>query len=154
MGSDYSIETEGGKHYIRVNGKSREIVVYPAMWSRQNSRIPNNVVAVSDKLLKYALPKADSVIRDQLNGKKSSSPISSGNLIQTEEYALGSRAVFNNDGQDQIGMTYVEIWDYLSQDTEDADEIIAITHLVFKALGYLDIKKAVDESKKSVYSIS
>ena len=27
--------------------------------------------------------------------------------------------------------------------------IIAITHLVFKALGYLDIKKAVDESKKS-----
>lgn len=129
MGSDYSIETEGGKHYIRVNGRSREIVAYPAMWSRQNSRIPNNVVAVSDKLLKYALPKADAVIRDQLNGRKSNSSISSGNHIQPEEYVRGTRAVFNNDGQDQIGMTYAEIWDYLLQDTEDADEIIAITNL-------------------------
>lgn len=129
MGSDYSIETEGGKHYIRFNGRSREIVAYPAMWSRQNSRIPNNIVAVSDKLLKYALPKADAVIREQLNGRKSSSSISSGTLVQPEEYVQGSRAVFNDDGQDQIGMTYVEIWDYLLQDTEDADEIIAITQL-------------------------
>ena len=90
MGSDYSIETEGGKHYIRFNGRCREIVAYPAMWSRQNSRIPNNVVAVSDKLLKYALPKADAVIREQLNGRKSSSSISSGTLVQPEEYVQGS----------------------------------------------------------------
>ena len=30
------------------------------------NKIPSNVITVSDKLLKYALPKADAVIREQL----------------------------------------------------------------------------------------
>lgn len=64
--SEYAIESDGRKHYIETNGKRREIMVYPAMWSDNNSRISRNVVAVSDKLLKYALPKADSIIREQL----------------------------------------------------------------------------------------
>ena len=41
----------------------------------------------------------------------------------------GLRAVFNSDGQDQIGMTYTEIWDYLMQDTDDPDEIATIASL-------------------------
>lgn len=66
LGSDFQITSIGETHYIKTNIIEREIIVYPAMWSEHNSRIPKNVVAVSDKLLKYALPKADSVIREQL----------------------------------------------------------------------------------------
>ena len=129
MGSDYCIESTGEKHYIRTNGKIKEIIAYPAMWSIYNRRIPNDVVAVSDKLLKYALPKADAVIREQLSGRRTSAPRSSAGQPQSTESVPGLRAVFNNDGQDQIGMTYVEIWDYLRQDTEEDDEISAITRL-------------------------
>ena len=67
LGADYSIEADGKNHYICLNGKKREIIAYPAMWSTQYIRITTDgVVAVSDKLLKYALPKADSVIREQI----------------------------------------------------------------------------------------
>lgn len=66
LGSDYKIETDGKKHYICANGNAREIIVYPAMWSKHNRRIPKATVAVSDKLVKYALPRADAVIREQI----------------------------------------------------------------------------------------
>ena len=128
MGSDYSIESFGGKHYVRINGKRTEIIAYPAMWSMQNSRLPNGAIVVSDKLLKYALPKADATIRDQLFGNSSSASSSIGS--QTPLMGnVGMHAVFNNDGQDQIGMTYAAIWDYLLLDTNDADEIEAIMYL-------------------------
>lgn len=66
LGADYSITSDGQKHYIHANGKWCEIVAYPAMWSEHNIRIPDGTVAISDKLLKYALPKADTIIREQL----------------------------------------------------------------------------------------
>ncbi|MSV23732.1 DEAD/DEAH box helicase [Selenomonas sp. WCA-380-WT-3B 3/] len=66
LGAEYSIEADGKKHYISIGGKKREIIAYPAMWSTQYIRLTTDgVVVVSDKLLKYALPKADSVIREQ-----------------------------------------------------------------------------------------
>ncbi len=129
MGSEYCIQSSGGKHYIQANEKSKEIIAYPAMWSKQNSRIPQNVIAVSDKLLKYALPKADAVIRAQLNGGNASFSSNSESQALNDEPVPGLVAVFNDDGQDQIGMTYSEIWDYLLQDTEDDDEIACITYL-------------------------
>ena len=129
MGSDYSIESSGGKHYIRANGQYKEIIAYPAMWSTQSQWIPYGAVAVSDRLLKYALPKADSVIRDQLSGIRTSIPSGLEAQPQSERPMPGLRAVFNSDGQDQIGMTYTEIWDYLMQDTDDPDEIATIASL-------------------------
>lgn len=66
LGADYKIISDGMKHYIRIDGIIREIVAYPAMWNERSSLIPSNVVSVSDKLLQYALPKADSVIRAQI----------------------------------------------------------------------------------------
>ncbi len=65
-GSDYQIESDGRKHFVRTNRSKREIVVYPAMWNPRNGRIPPGTVSVSDILLKYALPFADKIIRDQL----------------------------------------------------------------------------------------
>lgn len=65
FGSDYRIESREQQHYLIKNGKSHRIMVLPAMWSKHYSEIPSNVITVSDKLLKYALPKADSVIREQ-----------------------------------------------------------------------------------------
>ena len=129
MGSNYSIESAEGKHYVRADGNRKEIIAYPAMWNVHNARIPYNVVAVSDKLLKYALPKADAVIRDQLSGKTAGNPSDLVAQTHTPQCRPSLRAVFNNDGQDQFGMTYAEIWDYLLQDTDDADEIAAIIQI-------------------------
>ena len=36
---------------------------------------------------------------------------------------LTQTAYFNNDGQDQSMMSYDEIWNYLSQDTEDEEQL-------------------------------
>jgi len=66
LGSEYGIKGDGEKHFIYANGSISEIVAYPAMWNAHGRQIPNGVVAVSDKLLQYALPKADSVIREQI----------------------------------------------------------------------------------------
>ena len=66
LGSDYKIETRDEKHYLVSPQGNWEIVAYPAMWNRRNHKIPYGVIAVSDKLLTYALPLADSSIREQI----------------------------------------------------------------------------------------
>ena len=66
LGSDYKIESREGQYFLIENGKLHKITVLPAMWSKYYSEIPSNVITVSDKLLKYALPKADAIIREQL----------------------------------------------------------------------------------------
>ena len=66
IGSDYKIESHERQHFLTENGISHKIMVLPAMWIKHYSEIPLNVITVSDKLLKYALPKADAIIRKQL----------------------------------------------------------------------------------------
>lgn len=66
LGSDYRIESHDQNHYLIENGRSHSIMVLPAMWSKRYCKIPPNTITISDKLLKYALPKADAVIREQL----------------------------------------------------------------------------------------
>jgi hypothetical protein len=64
LNAEFSIEGDGRKHYVLINEKKREIYVYPAMWSKANAQIPLGAISVSDKLLKYALPKVDYLIRN------------------------------------------------------------------------------------------
>lgn len=66
LGSGYRIDADGQQHFLIENGISHKIMVLPAMWSKRYCKIPPNTVTISDKLLKYALPKADAVIREQL----------------------------------------------------------------------------------------
>ncbi len=66
MGAEYKISSDGSRHYLEYNNQKREIVAYPAMWNNTNDNIPLESISVSDNLLKYALPKADSVIRQQM----------------------------------------------------------------------------------------
>ena len=66
LGSDYIIESDGMQHYIKYDNIKRKIIVYPAMWNEKSKLIPDDTVSISDKLLQYALPKADSVIRSQI----------------------------------------------------------------------------------------
>ena len=65
LGSDYRIESREQQHYLIENSRAHRIMVLPAMWSKHYSEIPSNVITVSDQLLKYALPKADAIIREQ-----------------------------------------------------------------------------------------
>lgn len=135
MGSDYCIESSGNKHFVLLAGSKREIVVIPSMWNERNSLVPNGVIVVSDKMLKYALPKADSQIREQLSGDGSSHKDSSSLQLPTKKKTstkstvVGVRAVYNNDGLNQDARSYAEIWDYISSDTETDTEKRLIAEL-------------------------
>ena len=66
LGADYAIESDGEKHYIKSGNSRKRIIAYPSMWNEKSNLIPEGTIAVSDKLLKYALPKAEAMIRLQL----------------------------------------------------------------------------------------
>ena len=64
--SDFDIVFTDEKIYgIRGNIK-REIYVYPAMWNEDDILIPDNAIAVSDKMIINSMPKAYSKIRVEL----------------------------------------------------------------------------------------
>lgn len=66
LNAEFSIIGDGQKHYVQVGSQKKEIVAYPAMWSEYSRMLPRSGVAVSDKMLKYALPKVDAIIRGVL----------------------------------------------------------------------------------------
>lgn len=66
LGSDYKIIEKDSKHYVMTEGRQMEIIAYPAMWNEDSELIPQGVIAISDLMLKYALPKADSIIHASL----------------------------------------------------------------------------------------
>lgn len=66
LNAEFKIIGTGTKHYIKTANQQREIVAYPAMWSEYSDLLPRGAVAVSDKLLKYALPNVDALIRTKL----------------------------------------------------------------------------------------
>lgn len=53
-------------------------------------------------------------------------------VVPPAEDILTQTAYFNNDGQDQSMMSYDEIWNYLSQDTEDEDQLELIQTIASK----------------------
>lgn len=65
FGADYVIKSDGTKHYVCYEGMKKVITVYPAMWNPADKISPAEIV-VPDKLIKYALPKADAIIRSQM----------------------------------------------------------------------------------------
>lgn len=67
MGAEYRIVGNGLKHFVEWRNKKCGIVVYPAMWSESSSLLPTGTITLADKLLKYALPKADDIIRTELD---------------------------------------------------------------------------------------
>ena len=66
MGAEYKIVGDGICHYVKMQGRASRVVVYPAMWSESSNLLPEGVIALADKLLKYALPKADEMIRAKI----------------------------------------------------------------------------------------
>lgn len=66
VGADFTIEGDGQKHFICYGGQRYEVIAYPAMWDKHNEHISGDVIALSDKMLKYALPKVDGIIRETL----------------------------------------------------------------------------------------
>ena len=65
LDSDLRFSDDGVRHYIGQGKDRREIVVYPAMWSETSDFLPQDAVCVSDRLLEYALPTADTEIRNR-----------------------------------------------------------------------------------------
>jgi len=63
LSAEFNIFGDGTKHFIKTADKQREIVAYPSMWSEYSTLLPVSAITISDKLLKYALPKADALIR-------------------------------------------------------------------------------------------
>ncbi|MDR1706371.1 MAG: DEAD/DEAH box helicase [Prevotella sp.] len=63
LSAEFEIIGNGTKHFIKTVDRQHEIVVYPSMWSEYSTLLPAGAITVSDKILKYALPKADVLIR-------------------------------------------------------------------------------------------
>ncbi|WP_312645438.1 DEAD/DEAH box helicase [Hydrogenoanaerobacterium sp.] len=54
---------------IKLAGKeSFNLYIYPVMWSRNDSRIPKDSIAISDKMIKESLPEAYRQISEIING--------------------------------------------------------------------------------------
>ncbi len=66
LGAEYKIIGNGTQHFVKFQDKRCRIIAYPAMWSENSSLLPTEIIAIADKLLKYALPKADEMIRAKL----------------------------------------------------------------------------------------
>lgn len=66
MGAEYKIVGNGKQHYVKMGNKTSRVIVYPAMWSDSGNLLPEGVIILTDKLLKYALPKADEIVREKL----------------------------------------------------------------------------------------
>lgn len=66
MGAEYKIVGDGIQHFVETRDKKCKVVVYPAMWSEGSIFLPDGIIALADKLLKYALPKADEIIRAKI----------------------------------------------------------------------------------------
>ncbi|MEG1368818.1 MAG: hypothetical protein RSC74_06950, partial [Hydrogenoanaerobacterium sp.] len=54
-----NFQTISDNKTIKLVGSSTfEIYIYPAMWSKNDSRIPKESVAISDKMIRESLPEA------------------------------------------------------------------------------------------------
>lgn len=61
--ADFDIIFDENKIWGVKDNKKREIYVYPAMWKENNKNIPNEAIAVSDKLIVNSMPSAYAKIR-------------------------------------------------------------------------------------------
>lgn len=59
----YNISCDGASHYVESGGKKIKIIVLPAMWAEP---INTDAIYISDKMVNYALPKVDKIIREKL----------------------------------------------------------------------------------------
>lgn len=62
----FDISFEDNKIYAMNSSTKKEVYVYPAMWTNNNKSIPMGSIAVSDKMLQNAMPKAYMSIIEQL----------------------------------------------------------------------------------------
>ena len=64
LGAEYKIVGDGIHHFVAMQNKRCKIAAYPAMWCESSILLPAGTITLADKLLKYALPKADELIRN------------------------------------------------------------------------------------------
>ena len=64
LGAEYKIVGDGIHHFVAMQNKKCKIAAYPAMWCESSILLPIGTITLVDKLLKYALPKADELIRN------------------------------------------------------------------------------------------
>ena len=64
LGAEYKIVGDGIHHFVKMQNKRCKIAAYPAMWCESSILLPAGTITLADKLLKYALPKADELIRN------------------------------------------------------------------------------------------
>jgi len=70
LDSDLQFSDDGVRHYISRDEDKKEIVAYPAMWSKESHLLPQDAICISDRLLEYALPTAYAEIRKGLLNKQ------------------------------------------------------------------------------------
>ena len=116
---------EHGTYFVMKNGKKKRLYFYPAMWSPKSSLIPRNAIALSDVLIKTALPNAYSKILSDVDAPEandSETPVTTVNISFT-------------GGLNMVDEDYSSIWDYaLDDDDVDASQEDIIRSIKSKLL--------------------
>lgn len=58
LDNEFKVSIERENINISRHGKEKRIYIYPSMWSKHSIDIPQNVIALSNRLIKRALPEA------------------------------------------------------------------------------------------------
>ena len=109
---------EGMLHF--TNGSFvKSLYIYPAMWAKNDSRIPEDAISFSDMEIKYALSKVYLSLLQSTdeNGRATKSGCNKTIIITREE------------GMDFSEMKYTDIWDYILDDVDTDDEEAIINKL-------------------------
>lgn len=55
---EFVVSLSGDIIVVSRNGIEKTVFIYPSMWNKKNMNIPNNIIALSDRLITKALPEA------------------------------------------------------------------------------------------------
>lgn len=64
------LHQNNNKIYLKSSSFEKEIYVYPIMWNKNNSQLPDNVIQLTDELLKRSLPYAFESVKNTLKEKE------------------------------------------------------------------------------------
>ena len=99
---------EQGVHFVVKSGKKKRLYFYPAMWSPKSSLIPTNSIAVSDVVVKTALPNAYASILTAIDLPDTGTNSGDATTI----------SVSFSGGLNMVDEEYSSIWDYALDDDD------------------------------------
>lgn len=129
---------EGSNYFAMKSGKKKLIYFYPAMWSPKSSIIPKDSIAVSDVMVKAALPNVYTKILSEIDMP----------TRITNDIPHNAVTVSFNGGINMADEDYSSIWEYAMDD----DEVTSEQERIIKAIKSQMLSNRIYE--KPIYAAS